>query len=71
MKLDDKDHKIIKQLRLNSRDSIRDIAKATGLRPSTVHERIKRLIGNKVIESFTLRLNDEAMGQSFIVFMLL
>ena len=70
MKLDDKDHKIIEQLRLNSRSSIRDIAKATGLRPSTVHERIKRLINDKVIEHFTLKLNNEAMGESFIVFML-
>ncbi len=71
MKLDDKDHKIIEQLRLNSRSSIRDIAKATGLRPSTVHERIKKLVNEKVIEQFTLKLNNEAMGESFIVFMLL
>ncbi len=71
MKLDDKDHKIIGELRLNSRSSIRDIAKATGLRPSTVHERIKRLINDKVIERFTLKLNNEAIGEGFIVFMLL
>jgi Lrp/AsnC family leucine-responsive transcriptional regulator len=70
MRLDDKDHKIIEQLRLNSRSSVRDIAKATELRPSTVHERIKRLINEKVIERFTLKLNNEAIGESFIVFML-
>lgn len=70
MKLDDKDHKIIEKLRLNSRSSVRDIAKATGIRPSTVHERIRRLVDNGVIERFTLKLNNEAMGESFIVFML-
>jgi DNA-binding Lrp family transcriptional regulator len=70
MKLDDKDHKIIGQLRINSRNSVRDIAKATGLRPSTVHERIRRLMNENVIERFTLKLNNEAMGESFIVFML-
>jgi len=70
MKLDDKDHKIIAQLKQNARASVRDIAKATNLRPSTVHERIKRLRNEKVIEKFTLKLNNEAMGENFIVFML-
>jgi DNA-binding Lrp family transcriptional regulator len=69
MKLDTTDHKIIKSLRENSRLAIRDIAKKTQTRPSTVHLRIKKLKDNNIIEKFTLKLNDEALGQNFIVFM--
>ena len=70
MKLDEKDHAIIGILKENSRSSIRDIAKQSNLRPSTVHERIKRLKQNKIIEKFTLKLNTKAIGENFVVFML-
>ena len=69
--LDSKDLKIINALKQNSRESIRDIAKKTKLRPSTVHVRIRKLVDEGVIENFTLKLNNEAMGESFIVFILL
>ena len=69
MKLDSKDLKIISALKENARLPIRDIAKKTQLRPSTVHLRIQRLIKNKIIEKFTLKLNNEAVGEDFIVFM--
>ncbi|MFH1316534.1 MAG: Lrp/AsnC family transcriptional regulator [Candidatus Woesearchaeota archaeon] len=71
MRLDLKDHKIIEVLRKDSRISIRDIAKKTQLRPSTVHDRIKKLVRDKVIEKFTLKLNNKAVGENFIVFMLI
>ena len=69
MKLDATDHNIINVLRENSRLPIREIAKKTKTRPSTVHLRIKKLRENNIIEKFTLKLNDEAIGQNFIVFM--
>ena len=69
--LDKKDELIIKVLKENSRIPIRDIAKKTGIRPSTVHERIKKLIKKGVIEKFTLKLNNKAVGENFIVFMLI
>ncbi|MBW2978430.1 Lrp/AsnC family transcriptional regulator [Candidatus Woesearchaeota archaeon] len=69
MKLDIKDHKIINVLKQNSRLPIRDIAKKTQLRPSTVHLRIQRLIKNKIIEKFTLKLNNKAVEEDFIVLM--
>ena len=69
MILDNKDHKILNVLKQNSRLSIRDIAKKTQIRPSTVHQRIQRLIKNKVIERFTLKLNNKLIGEDFIVFM--
>lgn len=69
MKLDDKDHRIIEALQDNSRQSIRDLAKKLKIRPSTVHVRIQKLIKEKIIEKFTLKLNNKAIGESFIVFM--
>ncbi len=71
MDVDQKDFAIIDILKENSRLSIRDVAKATKLRPSTVHQRILRLKEKKVIEKFTLKLNNKAVGEGFIVFMLI
>lgn len=67
--MDSKNLAIITELKKNSRSSIRDIAKKTGLRPSTVHNRIQQLKKNNIIEKFTLKLNNKAMGENFIVFM--
>ncbi|MBD3248907.1 winged helix-turn-helix transcriptional regulator [Candidatus Woesearchaeota archaeon] len=69
MEFDSKDKKILKRLKENSRLSIRKIAKATQLRPSTVHQRIQKLVENNVIEKFTLKLNNEAVDENFIVFL--
>ncbi|MFT4343485.1 MAG: Lrp/AsnC family transcriptional regulator [Candidatus Woesearchaeota archaeon] len=71
MKIDEKDLAIIQELRSDSRKTIRDIAKRTGIRPSTVHIRIGRLIQEKVIEKFTLKVNNEAFGENFIAFLLI
>ncbi len=70
MALDKKNNLIIGVLKENSRLAIRDIAKKTGIRPSTVHERIKKLVKENVIEKFTLKLNNKAVGENFIVFMM-
>lgn len=69
--LDKKDKKIITVLKNNARASIREISKATGIRPSTVHQRIKKLVENDVIEKFTVRLNDDKMDEGFASFMLI
>ena len=71
MEVDDKDRKIISLLKENSRYSIRNIAKKTGIRPSTVHQRIQKLIKEKVIEKFTVKLSNKAVGENFIVFILI
>lgn len=68
--IDDKDKKIIDILKHNSRETVREIAKKTRIRPSTVHQRIQKLIENNVIEKFTIKLNNKAVGENFIVFML-
>ncbi len=69
--LDPKDQKILGILKYNARASIREIAKTTGIRPSTVHQRIKRLVEDEVIEKFTVKLNDEKVGEGFTVYMLI
>lgn len=69
--LDKKDQKIITVLKENARASIREISKTTGVRPSTVHQRIKKMQQEGVIEGFTVRLNDDKVGEGFCVFMLI
>ena len=67
--MDKKDTAIIQRLQENSRASIRDIAKKTGIRPSTVHQRITRLKKEEIIDKFTIKLNNVKVGESLIVFM--
>jgi len=69
--MDKKDYLIIKELRENSRASIKEIAKKTKIRPSTVHQRIHKLIKNKIIEKFTVKLNNKQVEENFIVFVLI
>jgi len=68
IKIDDRDHSILELLRENSRQSVKEIAKNLGMRPSTVHVRIAKLIEHGVIEKYTLKLNNKAVGEKFIVF---
>ncbi|HJN57250.1 MAG: Lrp/AsnC family transcriptional regulator [Candidatus Woesearchaeota archaeon] len=68
-RLDKKDLRIVSVLKEDARLPIRDIAKKTGIRPSTVHQRIKALRKQGVIEKFTLKLDNKAIGENFIVIM--
>ncbi|MEK6984691.1 MAG: Lrp/AsnC family transcriptional regulator [Nanoarchaeota archaeon] len=70
MEMDKKDEKIIEILRHDSRLPVREIAKQTKIRPSTVHQRIQKLIKNKIIEKFTIKLNNKEVDENFIVLML-
>lgn len=69
--IDSRDNKIIDELRKNSRASVRDIARRTGLRPSTVHSRMQRLKEEGIIEKYTIKLDNKSAGESFIAFMLI
>lgn len=70
MELDNKDKKILQALKEDSRKSIKELSKITKIRPSTIHQRIQKLIENNVIEKFTVKLNNRLAGENFIVFML-
>tara|TARA_Y100000310_G_scaffold267709_1_gene279829 strand:+ start:4481 stop:4900 length:420 start_codon:yes stop_codon:yes gene_type:complete len=67
--LSKKDQKIISVLKEDSRKSIRDIAKLTKLRPSTVHLRLQKLKKENIIEKFTVKLDNKAVDENFIVFL--
>ena len=68
--LDDSDRRVIDALRGNGRASLKEIAAKTGLRPTTVFNRIRRLTEDGVIERFTVRVNPVSLGEDFVVFVL-
>lgn len=67
--LDKNDQKIVDILNENSRLSSREISEKTGIRPSTVHSRIQRLIKDRIIEKFSLKLNNDILGRNFVVYL--
>lgn len=71
MVLDSKDSKIIDILKQDARLPIREISKIAKIRPSTVHQRIQKLLENSIIKKFTIKLDNKAVGENFIVFMLI
>lgn len=69
--LDDKDFAIIDELKKNSRMSEQKIARKTGIPMTTVHNRVKKLRENKVIEEYTIKLNYEKLGKPLTAFVLI
>lgn len=68
---DPKDVKILKVLKKDARATIRHISKVTGIRPSTVHQRLMRLFKDGTIRRFTIDLDDKKVGLNFTVYMLI
>ena len=68
--LDDKDRKILGILEDNGRLSIQDISSKLNIPPSTIHNRIKRMENTKVIEGYSVKLNEKIMERDFTVYML-
>ena len=68
--LDKTDKKIIRQLKKDSRQSLKDIFEKTKIRPSTIHSRIQKLLEDNTIEKFSIVTNDKTMNEDFIVFIL-
>ena len=48
----------------------REIAEKTGIPASTVHHRIKKLEGNKIIKGYTAILNPKVMGKGFSAYVM-
>jgi DNA-binding Lrp family transcriptional regulator len=69
-RLDHKDLAILNLLEADARLSIRKIGTLTKIRPSTVHQRIKRMIKEGIIQKFTIKLDPEKFGENLTVFML-
>lgn len=68
--IDDSDRRLLDALRTDGRASLKQLASRTGLRPTTVYNRMRKLSSNGVIERFTIRVNPEAVGESFVAFVL-
>ena len=69
--IDEKDWKILERLEKNGRESIQTLSVETGMPPSTIHNRIKRMESSGVIEEYSVKLNEKIMGRDFTVYMLI
>ncbi|MEH7106920.1 Lrp/AsnC family transcriptional regulator, partial [Bacillus sp. JJ1764] len=61
-KIDNTDIKILKELQQDSRLSIRELSKRVNLSPPSVTDRIRKLEDSKIIEGYTIKINEEALG---------
>jgi len=60
--LDEEDVKILHGLSKNARIPVVDLAKAAGISPNTVRQKVKRLENEKVIQKYTILLQPSKMG---------
>jgi len=60
--MDDLDHRLIAELRVNARATIPTLAKLLGVARGTVHARMDKLVANGIIAGFTVRLKDHDAG---------
>ncbi len=68
--MDSKDEKILNTLKENSRLSSQQISKRTAIPITTVHNRIKKLLSEGVIEKFTIKLNPKKLGKTLAAYIL-
>jgi Lrp/AsnC family transcriptional regulator, leucine-responsive regulatory protein len=64
MKIDNTDIKILKELQADSRLSIRELSKRVNLSPPSVTERIRKFEDSGIIENYTIKINEAALGLS-------
>ncbi len=70
-KIDEKDHKILEVLHEHADYTVRQVAKKLQLPITTVHHRIKKLKQEKIIKRYTIDIDPEAVGKSFIAYVLI
>ncbi len=71
VEIDDVDTSILEVLKENSRFTVREIAKRTGVPLATVNRRIRKLVDNGVIDKFTIALNNEKLGKKTVAYILI
>lgn len=69
--IDEKDILILEALKEDSHSSIQKIAKKTGIPPVTVHNRIKKLRAEGVIEKYTIKINKAKLGRSMVAYVII
>jgi Lrp/AsnC family transcriptional regulator for asnA, asnC and gidA len=68
--MDEKDLKILEILKEHGDYTTRQIAKKTLLPPTTIHNRIRKLKEEGIIERFTVQLDAAKIGKGFMVYVL-
>jgi len=68
--LDEKDLKILEELKTDARQSTADISRKTKIPRVTVHERIQKLRKIGVIEKFTVKLSGQKIGMPTVAFVM-
>ena len=68
--LDKKDKKVLELLEENGRLSIQELSSRLNIPPSTIHNRIKRMEGQRIIEGYSVKLNEKIMERDFTIYML-
>jgi Lrp/AsnC family leucine-responsive transcriptional regulator len=66
--IDDIDLQILHKLQENARETQVEIARAVGLAPSAVLERIRKLEARRVIRGYAAQLDAAALGQGMLAF---
>jgi Lrp/AsnC family transcriptional regulator, leucine-responsive regulatory protein len=66
--LDPIDLQILDQLQANAREAQVDIARAVGLAPSAVLERIRKLEARGVVRGYCAQINPKALGLGLLAF---
>ena len=66
--IDEKDREILSILISDGGTSKAEIGRRTGLAPSVVADRMKRLEANDVITGYEVRLNPSALGKPLLAF---
>ena len=61
--MDEKDSLLIEHLRKNSKQSVQELAKATKIPSTTVHNRIKRLEKDGIIKQYTIKTDAKKSNQ--------
>lgn len=66
--IDDIDTQILDKVQQNARETQAEIARAVGLAPSAVLERIRKLEARKIIRGYTALLDPKALDQHMLSF---
>lgn len=70
MDLDEKDMRILEQLKEDSSQTTSQISKKIGIPITTVHNRIKKMEENEIISGYTVELNYKLLGKELAAYIL-
>ena len=69
--IDNKDQKILEVLQDHAEYTTSQIAKKTLLPRTTIHNHLRKLKNEKIIKKFTIELDQDKLGRSFIAYVLI